>query len=124
MNYKSAPQEQTFLTREDISEGKKTVFFDFNDPKVKNDINGTFDYIINDWMGFIFNLPITTPIFLDLVQNGKLHSYKATPEKLEIIMKCLRSRNFDEIISENTHTQCVFHIIRLRLIIFHTPKFF
>ena len=23
-----------------------------------------------------------------------------------------------------THTQCVFHIIRLRLIIFHTPKFF
>lgn len=101
MNYKSAPQEQTFLTREDISEGKKTVFFDFNDPMVKNDINGTFDYIINDWMGFIFNLPITTPIFLDLVQNGKLHSYKATPEKLEIIMKCLRSRNFDEIISEN-----------------------
>ena len=24
----------------------------------------------------------------------------------------------------NTHTQCVFHIIRLRLIIFHTPKNF
>ena len=24
----------------------------------------------------------------------------------------------------HTHTQCVFHIIRLRLIIFHTPKFF
>ena len=24
----------------------------------------------------------------------------------------------------NTHTQCVFHIIRLRLIIFHTPKYF
>ena len=23
---------------------------------------------------------------------------------------------------KNTHTQCVFHIIRLRLIIFHTPK--
>ena len=23
-----------------------------------------------------------------------------------------------------THTQCVFHIIRLRLIIFHTPNFF
>ena len=25
---------------------------------------------------------------------------------------------------DNTHTQCVFHIIRLRLIIFHTPKYF
>ena len=25
---------------------------------------------------------------------------------------------------EHTHTQCVFHIIRLRLIIFHTPKNF
>ena len=25
---------------------------------------------------------------------------------------------------DHTHTQCVFHIIRLRLIIFHTPKFF
>ena len=24
----------------------------------------------------------------------------------------------------NTHTQCVLHIIRLRLIIFHTPKNF
>ena len=24
----------------------------------------------------------------------------------------------------DTHTQCVFHIIRLRLIIFHTPKKF
>ena len=25
---------------------------------------------------------------------------------------------------KSTHTQCVFHIIRLRLIIFHTPKNF
>ena len=27
-------------------------------------------------------------------------------------------------IAKDTHTQCVFHIIRLRLIIFHTPKYF
>ena len=27
-------------------------------------------------------------------------------------------------INKDTHTQCVFHIIRLRLIIFHTPKYF
>ena len=27
-------------------------------------------------------------------------------------------------LGKHTHTQCVFHIIRLRLIIFHTPKFF
>ena len=26
--------------------------------------------------------------------------------------------------SQHTHTQCVLHIIRLRLIIFHTPKIF
>ena len=29
-----------------------------------------------------------------------------------------------DIMNKNTHTQCVFHIIRLRLIIFHTPKYF
>lgn len=49
----------------------------------------------------IYNLPITTPVFFDLIQNGKLHSYRATPEKNNIIIKCLQSRNFDEIISEN-----------------------
>ena len=31
---------------------------------------------------------------------------------------------YPQEMSENTHTQCVFHIIRLRLIIFHTPKNF
>ena len=38
----------------------------------------------------------------------------------------LTTFNFCEASRGNahTHTQCVFHIIRLRLIIFHTPKFF
>ena len=32
--------------------------------------------------------------------------------------------NDTEKLGKNTHTQCVLHIIRLRLIIFHTPKNF
>ena len=51
-------------------------------------------------MEYILNLPITTPVFFDLIQNGKYHSFKATPEKINTIIKCLESRNFDEIISE------------------------
>ena len=48
---------------------KKTIFFNLDDPEINIDV--TFDYLINDWMNFIFNLPITTPIFFDLIQNGK-----------------------------------------------------
>ena len=39
----------------------------------------------------------------------------------EIALKLKRP---EEKTQEHTHTQCVFHIIRLRLIIFHTPKYF
>ena len=78
---------------------KKTIFFNLDDPEINIDV--TFDYLINDWMNFIFNLPITTPIFFDLIQNGKMHSFKATPERLNIILKCLQTRNFDTIISGN-----------------------
>ena len=55
-----------------------------------------------------------------------------TPQQLIDILS-ISNKKFNDhkeltnYVSENsrlTHTQCVFHIIRLRLIIFHTPKFF
>ena len=101
MNYKSIPQEQSFLSIEDMDERKKTLTLDLENPNVQNNLDETFDYVIKDWMGYFFQLPISTPIFFDLVQNGKLHSFKGTPERLNIILKCLQSRNFDEIISGN-----------------------
>ena len=40
------------------------------------------------------------------------------------ILSGIRGRTQRTLIPKYTHTQCVFHIIRLRLIIFHTPKYF
>ena len=45
-----------------------------------------------------------------------------TGRSLKTEMKSV-DQKFREI-DKYTHTQCVFHIIRLRLIIFHTPKNF
>ena len=99
MEYKAAPLVKNFLTENDLDETKKTIFFNLDEPDIN--IDEIFNYLINDWMEFIFNLPITTPIFFDLVENGRIHSYKATPEKINIIMNCLQTRNFDQIISGN-----------------------
>ena len=99
VEYKDARKASIFLAPEDYDENKKTIFVNLDDPNLN--IEETFNYLINDWMGFIFNLPVTTPIFFDLVQEGKKHSYKGTPEKISTILKCLQSRNFDEIISNN-----------------------
>ena len=99
MEYKDKPEISNFLSADDLEENKKSIFINLDDPEIN--IDETFNYLINDWMSFIFNLPITTPIFFDLVQNGKIHSFKATPERLKIILECLETRNFDEIISDN-----------------------
>ena len=99
MEYKDKPEISNFLSADDLEENKKSIFINLDDPEIN--IDETFNYLINDWMSFIFNLPITTPIFFDLVQNGKIHSFKATPERLKIILECLETRNFDEIISAN-----------------------
>ena len=80
MEYKDKPEISNFLSADDLEENKKSIFINLDDPEIS--IDGTFNYLINDWMSFIFNLPITTPIFFDLVQNGKIHSFKATPERL------------------------------------------
>ena len=95
VEYKDARKASIFLAPEDYDENKKTIFVNLDDPNLN--IEETFNYLINDWMGFIFNLPVTTPIFFDLVQEGKKHSYKGTPEKISTILKCLQSRNFDEM---------------------------
>ena len=99
VEYKDARKVSIFLAPEDYDENKKTIFVNLDDPNLN--IEETFNYLINDWMGFIFNLPVTTPIFFDLVQEGRKHSYKATPEKINTILNCLQTRNFDEIISSN-----------------------
>ena len=76
--------------------------------------------------------------------NNNYHStIKCTPQEMfndhnlekEYILKCMdrseRQKRIKDLILPigsfvrvHTHTQCVFHIIRLRLIIFHTPKNF
>ena len=99
MEYKDTTKVSNFLAPEDLDEAKKSIFINLDDPNLN--IEETFDYLIKDWMEFVFNLPITTPIFFDLVQEGRKHSYKATPEKINTILNCLQTRNFDEIISSN-----------------------
>ena len=101
MEYKAIPGITNFLPEDELNETKKSIFVNFNDLEKQGKLEETFDYIINDWMGFIFALPITTPIFFDLIQNGRMHSCKATPEKINVIMNCLQTRNFDEIINAN-----------------------
>ena len=94
MNYKDPTEVRPFLSDEEINETKNKIFFNFELPSVKDKLDVIFDYLKKDWMEYIFNLPISTPVFFDLVQNGKYHSYKATPEKIQTILKCLESRNW------------------------------
>ena len=101
MEYKEyEPARQCFLTDED-DEHPKNIFFNLDELRRNEKLKDTYDYLLKDWINdYILLLPITTPIFFDLIENGKKHSYKATPEKLNTIIKCLRTYNFDEILSE------------------------
>ena len=101
MNYKNNSYDGTFLNDEENNENKKKIFFDIDELQKNGKLDAVFDYILKDWIGYISNLPIYDMVFFDLVQNGRLHSFKATPEKLQTIIQCLKSRNFDEIISDN-----------------------
>ena len=105
MEYKNyAPASQYFLSDDDDDnyEHPQSIFFNLDDLEKKGTLNSTFDYLLKDWFNdFIVLLPITTPLFFDLIQNGKKHSYKATPEKLKTIINCLKTYNFDQIIYDN-----------------------
>ena len=79
--------EYKTVPKEDIIETKNKIFFHFDSPSVIDKIETIMDYLKNDWMEYILNLPITTPVFFDLIQNGKYHSFKATPEKINTIIK-------------------------------------
>lgn len=70
MEYKADHNAQ-YLTNEDHNENRKTLYIDLEDPKVKANIDTIFDYIINDWMGSIFELPVSTPIFFDMKKKWK-----------------------------------------------------
>lgn len=63
MNYKVPGNEQSFLNKEDIDETKNKIFFHFDSPSVIDKIETIMDYLKNDWMEYILNLPITTPVF-------------------------------------------------------------
>lgn len=104
MQYKNyleqEPSEQIFLTAED-NDHPKSIFFNLDTLKQNGTFDATCDYILKDWINdYISFLPITAPIFFDLVQNGKKHSYKATPEKMKTIIQCLKSHEFDQILSD------------------------
>ena len=101
MNYKGVNGSNFFLDDKEDDERKKKLFFDIDELKRTGKLDSIFDYVLNDWIGYINELPIYDMVFFDLVQNGRLHSYKATPEKLQTIIQCLKTRNFDEIISDN-----------------------
>ena len=100
MNYKGVNGSNFFLDDKEDDERKKKLFFDIDELKRTGKLDSIFDYVLNDWIGYINELPIYDMVFFDLVQNGRLHSYKATPEKLQTIIQCLKTRNFDEIISD------------------------
>ena len=93
MDYKNyEPATQCFLSDDDINENEhcKGIFFNLDDLEKKGTLNSTYDYLLKDWINdYVVLLPITTPIFFDLIQNGKKHSYKATPEKLKTMPKII-----------------------------------
>ena len=81
MEYKEyEPARQCFLTDED-DEHPKNIFFNLDELRRNEKLKDTYDYLLKDWINdYILLLPITTPIFFDLIENGKKHSYKATPK--------------------------------------------
>ena len=52
--------------------------------------------------------------------NSWISDAKISLKQFTVILACWS----EGLNIKSTHTQCVFHIIRLRLIIFHTPKNF
>ena len=104
MNYKNSTYGGGFLNDKEDNEYKKKIFFNIDELQKNGKLDSVFDYILKDWIGYISNLPIYDMVFFDLVQNGRLHSYKATPEKLQTIIQCLKTRNFDEILTDNPIT--------------------
>ena len=64
--------------------------------------------------------------FSSLLINDEFRKAKTFREQVKIALIMLRPEDerFKVTFEEFTHTQCVLHIIRLRLIIFHTPKIF
>ena len=122
MNYKERGNDTEFLDfQEDILKecvNSDFIHFDFENPEIQKHFNEICDFIKDVYLpSRVFNLSVEIPIYFILKKNNKNYYYKGTPERIRYIINCLSRHNF-------THTQCVFHIIRLRLIIFHTPKYF
>ena len=66
----------------------------------------------------------TVEAFKPIIKKSKIVAIKDEDLLLWLNKYIRRILKYNSINEYYTHTQCVFHIIRLRLIIFHTPKFF
>ena len=88
------------------------LLFNFEDPDVQENFSNICDFMLQRYIPErITNISSDVQVFFIIRKKNGEYRYPATPERINYIIKC-------------THTQSVFHIIRLRLIIFHTPKFF
>ena len=119
------------LNYQDILEDVLTsnyLLFNFEDPDVQENFSTICDFMLQRYIPErITNISSDVQVFFIIRKKNGEYRYPATPERINYIIKCLKDQNFDDIQNLNrdlyTHTQCVFHIIRLRLIIFHTPKY-
>ena len=68
--------------------------------------------------------PLTKDVFMQRCQGTIIRAQDARAIVRNECFTSCTSRNEQMLFVRHTHTQCVFHIIRLRLIIFHTPKNF
>ena len=80
-----------------------------------------YDYITFDPIGY---LPFNRYSSIVSFKNVLLYKFLKDLEPDDYGNDQAHQENANQKIAKYTHTQCVFHIIRLRLIIFHTPKFF
>ena len=91
--------EERFEDLVDLSDPKK-FFVDLDKVVVRADITEVCKRILEEWFKPNFlNLPNGTPTFFELIENEQPHYYKATPERIQIILECLKNGEFDYIIT-------------------------
>ena len=91
--------EERFEDLVDLSDPKR-FFVDLDDPAVQKHCHQVCSIILDQWFKPNFlNLPNGTPTFFELIENEQPHYYKATPERIQIILECLKNGEFDYIIT-------------------------
>ena len=96
--------EERFEDLVDLSDPKK-FFVDLDKVGVRADITEVCKRILEEWFKPNFlNIKNGTPAFFKVIENGKTHYYKATPERIQIILKCLQDSEFDQVITHEPLT--------------------